>query len=101
MAIAQKGRKSALASSAPIDLDPQISHAIADGWANFAETVLPSIGGSGHAQAQVAFHFGAMYVLQIVEQVVAHGSAEAAALALSTLGAELDEFMKAHAVAVQ
>jgi hypothetical protein len=62
---------------------------------------LPGIGGDAHAEAHIAFHFGAMYVLQIVEQVVAHGSAEAAAIALSTLGAELDEFMKAHAVAMQ
>jgi hypothetical protein len=84
-----------------IDLDPPISHAIADGWAEFAETDLPSIGGANHAQAHIAFHFGAMYVLQIVEQVVAHGSAEAAALALSTLGAELDQFMKAHAITTQ
>jgi hypothetical protein len=84
-----------------IDDDPPISHAIADGWTEFAETVLPSVGGADHAHAHVAFHFGAMYVLQIVKQVVAHGSAEAAALALSTSGAELDEFMKAHAVTTQ
>jgi hypothetical protein len=83
------------------DLDPPISHAIADGWADFAETVLPSIGGAKHAEAHIAFHFGAMYVLQIVEQIVAETSAEAAALALGTLDAELDEFMKAHAVAIQ
>jgi hypothetical protein len=44
-----------------------------------------------------AFHFGAVYVLQIV----AHESAEAAALALSTLVTELDEFMKTHAAAIQ
>jgi hypothetical protein len=69
--------------------------------ANFAETGLPSIGGDAHAEAHLAFHFGALYVLQIVEQVVARGSAESAALALSTLGAELDEIMKAHAIAVQ
>jgi hypothetical protein len=40
-------------------------------------------------------------MLQLVEQVVAEGSPEAAALALGMLDAELDEFMKAHAVAVQ
>jgi hypothetical protein len=74
---------------------------IADGWADFAETVLPSIGGAKHAQAHIAFHFGAMYVLQIVEQVVAHKSAEAAALALGMLDAELDQFMKAHAIVIQ
>jgi hypothetical protein len=84
-----------------IDLDPPISHAIADGWADFAATILPAVGGDPHAEAHIAFHFGAMYVLQILEQVVEHGSAEAAALALSTLDAELDEFMKAHAVALQ
>jgi hypothetical protein len=59
------------------------------------------IGGIAHAEAHIAFHFGAMYVLQILEQVVEHGSAESAALALDMLTAELDEFMKAHAVAVQ
>ena len=42
-----------------------------------------------------------MYVLQILEHAVEHGSAEAAAFTLSTLTAELEEFMKAHAVAVQ
>jgi hypothetical protein len=68
-----------------------------DGW---SETVLPSISGSEHAQARIAFHIGAKYVLQIVEQVVAHGSAEAAALALSTLGAELNEFMKTSAIRI-
>jgi hypothetical protein len=31
------------------DLDPPPSHAIADGWANFAETILPSIAGGEHA----------------------------------------------------
>jgi hypothetical protein len=33
------------------DIGPPASHAIADGWANFAETVLPSISGTEHAQA--------------------------------------------------
>jgi hypothetical protein len=84
-----------------IGLDPPVSHAIADGWANFAETVLPTIGGTDHAQAHIAFHFGAMYVLQIVEQVVAHRSVEEAALALGMLDAELDEFMKSHVIAIQ
>jgi hypothetical protein len=42
-----------------------------------------------------------MYVPQILEQVVEHGSAEAAALALSMLAAELEDFMRAHAIAVQ
>jgi hypothetical protein len=42
-----------------------------------------------------------MYVLQIVKQIVADRSAEDAALALGILSAELEEFMKAHAVAVQ
>jgi hypothetical protein len=77
------------------------SHAIADGWTKFAETILPGIGGDAHAEAHIAFHFGAMYVLQILEHVVEHGSAEAAAFALSTMTAELEEFMKAHAVATQ
>jgi hypothetical protein len=75
-----------------INDEPPISHAIADGWANFAQTILPGIGGSTHAEAHVAFHFGAMYVLQIVAQVVAERSAEEAALALGMLDAELEEF---------
>jgi hypothetical protein len=81
--------------------EPPISHAIADAWADFAETVLPSIGGAEHAQAHIAFHFGALFVLQILEQTVEDRSAEAAALVLGMLNSELDEFMKAHAVAVQ
>jgi hypothetical protein len=84
-----------------IDLDPPISHAIADGWADFAETILPGIGGDKDAQAHVAFHFGAMYVLQIALHVLAARSGEEAALALGMLDAELDLFMKAHAAAVQ
>jgi len=83
------------------DLDPPISHAIADGWTDFAETILPGVGGDDYAEAHIAFHFGAMYVLQILEQVVEHGSAEAAALALGMLTSELDDFMKANALAVQ
>jgi hypothetical protein len=83
------------------DLDPPISHAIADGWADFATTILPATGGDAHAEAHIAFHFGAMYALQILEQVVEHGSAEAAALALSTLTAEHEKFVKAHAIAMQ
>jgi hypothetical protein len=83
------------------DLDPPISHAIANGWAEFAATVLPAIDGTERGKANVAFHFGAMYALQLLEHVVEHGSAEAAAFTLSMLTAELEEFMKAHAVAVQ
>jgi hypothetical protein len=36
-----------------IHLDPPISQAIADGWASFFETVLPSIGGAEHAEVGV------------------------------------------------
>ncbi|HSY08983.1 MAG TPA: hypothetical protein VK820_10675 [Steroidobacteraceae bacterium] len=54
-----------------------------------------------HAQAHIAFHFGALHVLQIVEQVVALESAEKAALALGMSTAELDEFVKAHALTTQ
>ena len=84
-----------------IDDDPPISHAIANGWADFAETILPAVSGDTHVAAHIAFHFGAMYVLQILENVVEHGSAEAATFTLSMLTAELKEFMKAHAVSVQ
>ena len=88
----------------PIDTDDDdlpVSHAIADGWAEFAERVMPTVGGAEHAQAHVAFHFGALYVLQLLQEVVEHKSAEAAAVALAKLTAELDEILKAHAVAVQ
>jgi hypothetical protein len=57
-----------------IDLDQPISHAIADGWADFAETVLPAIAGTDHAEAHVAFHLGAMYVLQIAQQGICGSS---------------------------
>jgi hypothetical protein len=40
-------------------------------------------------------------VLQILEEVVALESAEKAALALGMLTAELDEFVKAHAITTQ
>jgi hypothetical protein len=42
-----------------------------------------------------------MYVLQILEHIVARESAEAAAIALDMLSTEPDEFMKAHEVAIQ
>jgi hypothetical protein len=84
-----------------IDDDPPISHAIADGWADFAETMLPSTGGDEHAQANIAFHVGAMYVLEIAQQALARWSGEDASLALGMVEAELDELMNAHAVAVQ
>jgi hypothetical protein len=32
-----------------MNLDPPISHAIADGWASFSKTVLPAIGGNNDA----------------------------------------------------
>jgi prenyltransferase beta subunit len=62
---------------------------------------LPGIGGSPHAEAHIAFYFAAMYVLQILKLLVADRSAEDAALALGTLDAEIEDFMSAHAVAVQ
>jgi hypothetical protein len=71
------------------------------GWADFAELILPAVGGDPHAEAHIAFYFAAMYMLQIVKLLVADRSAEDAALALGMLDAELDEFMKAHAVAIQ
>ena len=37
-----------------IDDDPPASHAIADDWAEFSETVLPTIGGADHAQVHIA-----------------------------------------------
>jgi hypothetical protein len=38
-----------------MDCDPPISDAIADGWANFSETLLPTVGGTDRAQANIAF----------------------------------------------
>ena len=84
-----------------IDFDPPISHALADGWSKFAETVLPPIHGADNAQAHIAFHFGAMYVLQIAQQIVEDRSGEEVSLALDILEAELDRFMKSLAVAIQ
>ena len=82
------------------DSDPPGGHAIADGWSTFTETVLPTIGGAEHAQAHIAFHFGALYVLQLVGEIVAQQSTEKAAAALGMLDAELAEFMSAHAIMV-
>jgi hypothetical protein len=84
-----------------IDDDPPVSHAIADGWANFVETVLPSLGGDEHAEAHIAFHFGAMYVLQIAQQVIVDRSGEEVSLVLGMVDAELAQFIKAHAIAIQ
>jgi hypothetical protein len=80
-------------SDIDIDIDPPISHAIADGWADFAETVLPSVGGNEHAEARVAFHFGAMYVLQLARGVIEARSGDEVSLALGMLDAELEQFM--------
>ena len=63
--------------------------------------VLPGVVGDKDEPAHIAFHFGAMYVLQALEQVVEHRSAESAALALSMLTTELEKFVKARAAAVQ
>jgi hypothetical protein len=84
-----------------IDDDRPISHAIADGWASFAETVLPSVGGNKHAEAHIVFRFGAMYVLQIAREVIEARSGDAVSLALGKLDAELDQFMKSHAITTQ
>jgi hypothetical protein len=84
-----------------IDLDPPIGHVVNDGWASFAETILPTIGGTDNAKAHVAFHFGAMYVLQIAQQVIAHRSDDEVSLALAMLDAELDRFIDSHAIKVQ
>jgi hypothetical protein len=81
--------------------DLPTSHAIADGWEEFAKRILPSIVGTPHAEAKVAFHFGAIYVLQLTQEMIAERSSEAVSLALEMLGAELDAFLKAHAAAIQ
>jgi hypothetical protein len=71
------------------------------GAADFAATVPSSIGGAEHAQAHIAFHLGAMYMLQIAQHVIADRSGEEVSLALGMLDAELDQFMKSHAIVVQ
>jgi hypothetical protein len=40
-------------------------------------------------------------VLQLLQEVVEHKSAEAAAAALAMLTAELDEFLKVHSITTQ
>jgi len=58
--------------------DLPVSHAIADGWAEFAERVMPGVGGTTHGQAHVAVHFGALYVLQLSQEIVEQGYAHQA-----------------------
>ena len=62
---------------------------------------MPTAGGTRHAQAHSAFHFGALYVLQLLREVVEHKSAGAAAIALAMLTVELDDFLKVHSVCTQ
>jgi hypothetical protein len=84
-----------------IDDEPPISHAITDdGWADFAATVLPSIGGDENAPAHIAFHIGAMHVLEIAQEIIAQRSGEEASLVLGMLDRELDQFMKAPSRAI-
>jgi hypothetical protein len=59
------------------------------------------VGGNKHAEAHIAFHFGAMYLLQITQQVVADRSGDEVSLALYMLYAELDKFMKSHVIALK
>ena len=42
-----------------------------------------------------------MYVLQLAQQVIADRSSDALSVALDMLDAELDEFIKSHAIVVQ
>jgi hypothetical protein len=85
-----------------IDGDPPISHAIADGSADFAETVLPCIGGADRAQAHITVHFGALYVLQIAHR---RGLRPAQATSCRSLWASWmqssSNFMKSHVIALQ
>jgi len=84
-----------------IDDDPPISHTIAAGCSSFIETILPTIGGTNDAPAHIAFHFGALCVLQIAQQLIAARSGDEVSLALSMFDAELEQFMKSHAIAIQ
>ena len=42
-----------------IDLDPPISHVVSDGWASFAETIRPTIGGTEALLEAHVFDFSA------------------------------------------
>jgi hypothetical protein len=66
-----------------------------------AEESCPVISTSSHAQARIAFHFGAMCVLQIAQPVIAARLGDEVSRALGMLHAELEQFMKSHAVAIQ
>ena len=54
-----------------------------------------------HARAHIALHVGAMYVLEIAQQAIAHWSGEEAPLALGMVEAELEQFVKSHAIVIQ
>jgi hypothetical protein len=47
------------------------------------------------------FHVGAMYVLEIAQQVIAQWSGDEASLALGMVEAELEQFVKSHAIVIQ
>jgi hypothetical protein len=52
-------------------------------------------------RAHIAFHIGAMYVLEIAQQAIARWSGEEASVALGMVEAELEQFRKAHAAVIQ
>jgi hypothetical protein len=59
------------------------------------------IRGTEHAEAHVAFYFGAMYVLQLTQRVIEERSNEAVSVALDMLDAEVDRFTKSHTIVIQ
>jgi hypothetical protein len=79
-----------------ITRDEPTSRVVAEGWTEFAQTLLPTIADTGQAPTQVAFYFGAMYLLHVVQPAIAGGSDEAVSLAFKLLEAELNELADAR-----
>jgi hypothetical protein len=79
-----------------ITRDEPTSRVVAEGWREFAQTLLPTIAETGHVPTQVAFYSGAMYLLHVVQPAIAGGSDEAVSLAFKLLEAELSELADAR-----
>jgi hypothetical protein len=76
--------------------DEPTSRIVADGWREFAQTLLPTISDTGQAPAHLAFYFGAMYLLHVVQPAIAGGSDEAVSLAFQLLQTQLSKFIDAR-----
>ena len=87
--------------SSDIDDNPPISHAIADGCEEFAEKVLPTVGGNEHAQVNVAFSFWHHVRAANRRAGCRTWVSRGGGARVEQLGAELDQFVKSHAVVIQ